>query len=84
MVGAMRAMVGATRAMVGATRAMVGATLWLRCVGFSLWWLRCCGAGALGFVDASVVVPGPWSTGSIVVVQGLSCSKACEISPGQG
>ena len=35
--------------------------------------------------QASVVVaPGPWSTGSIVVAHGLSCSMACRIFPDQG
>ena len=31
-----------------------------------------------------VVVPRPWSTGSIAVVHGFSCSEACGIFLGQG
>jgi len=31
-----------------------------------------------------IVVPMPWSTGSVVVAHGLSCSLACGIIPDQG
>ena len=48
-----------------------------RCSGFS------CGAWALAHVGSVVVAPRLWSTGSTVVVLGLSCSKACEIFPDQ-
>ena len=49
-----------------------------------LQWFSCCGAQALG-VQASVVVdPGLWSTGSMAVAHGPSCSKACGIFLDQG
>ena len=35
-------------------------------------------------VGSVVVVPGFYSTGSIVVVHGFSCSVACEIFPDEG
>ena len=41
----------------------------------------CCGARDLGLLGFSTVAPGLWSTGSIVVEHGLSCSKACGIFP---
>ena len=61
----------------------VGATLLSgvrasRCSGFS------CGALALGREGSVVAAPGLSSTGSIIVVHGLSCSAACGIFPDQG
>ena len=38
-------------------------------------------AGSMGFTSCSSL---GWSTGSILVVHGLSCSAACGIFPGQG
>ena len=38
-----------------------------------------CRAQALGHAGLSSVLRGVWSTGSIVVAHGLSCSVACEI-----
>ena len=65
----------------------VGTALQLRRVGFSLWWLlfwspgfSCCGNN----VGSVVAAPGLWSTGSIVVAHGLSCSVARRIFPNQG
>ena len=49
------------------------------CNGFS-----CCGARALGQTGSVAVIPGLQSTGSGVVVHGLSCSMACGIFPEQG
>ena len=57
-------------------------SLW--CMGFSLWWLlllRSMGSRCMGSV---VVACGLYSTGSVVVVYGLSCSAACGIFPDQG
>ena len=62
----------------------------LQCAGFSLWWLlllqsmgsRVCGLP--GEWASVAVVPELWSTDSIVVTYGLSCSRACEISLDQG
>ena len=64
----------------------------LQCAGFSLRWLlllRSTGSRRAGFSScgtrASVVVArGLQSTGSVLVVHGLSCSTACEIFPDQG
>ena len=49
------------------------------CSGFS-----CCGAQALGTRASVVVAWGLESTGSVVVVHGLSCSTACGIFLDQG
>ena len=49
------------------------------CVGFSL--LR---HGPYGMQASAVAAPGLLSTGSIVVMHGLSCSKACGIFLDQG
>ena len=70
----------------------VGATLQLRCVDFLMWWLlllqsmgcREHGLQQLQHVDSVVVASGPQCTGSIVMAQGLSCSTAFGIFPGQG
>ena len=35
-------------------------------------------------VASLVAAPGPWSTGSIAVVRGLSCPAACAVPPDQG
>ena len=56
----------------------------LLCVGFSLRWLLCCGARALGSRASVVVARGLYSAGSVVVAHGLSCSAACGIFPDQG
>ena len=40
--------------------------------------------GLSGTQAAGAGAPGLWGTGSIFVVQGLSCSKACGIFPDQG
>ena len=61
-----------------------GATLQMRCSGFSLrWplWLQSRGSRVLVFSSC-----GSWalSTGSVVVVCGLSCSTECGIFPDQG
>ena len=50
-----------------------------RCSGFS-----CCGALALGIRASVVVARGLHSTGSLVVVHGVSCSAARGIFPNQG
>ena len=53
--------------------------LWLQDTGSrarALQWLRC--------MVSTVVAPGLSSTGSVLVVLGLSCSAACGIFPGQG
>ena len=42
------------------------------------------GEWALGEWASVAVVPELWSTDSIVVTYGLSCSRACEISLDQG
>ena len=52
---------------------------WLHCGGFS-----CCGALALGAWASVVAAIRLQSAGSVVVVQGLSCSAACGIFPDQG
>ena len=51
----------------------------------------CCGVQALGAGSSVVVargsvvvVPGPWSTHSVIMVQGLSCCAACGVFPDQG
>ena len=44
----------------------------------------CCGAQALGVWALVVVAPGLYSTGSVVVAHGLSCSAACGIFLDQG
>ena len=44
----------------------------------------CCWAQTLGCVGSVAVVPGLWSTNSVVVAHVLSCSKACGIFPGPG
>ena len=46
--------------------------------------LSCCRAWALGGMGSVVAVPGPWSTGLIVVVHRLSCPEACGIFPDLG
>lgn len=51
-------------------------------MGFSLQWLSLLQSTALG-AQASVVVACNYS-GSLVAVNGLSCSTACEIFPDQG
>ena len=64
----------------------------LRCAGFSLQWLlllwstgsRRAGFSNCGSWASVVVVRGLWSTGSVVVVHGLSCSAACGIFQDQG
>ena len=64
-----------------------GDTLWLWCTGFSLWWLlllQIVGSGAprlqcLWCMGSVVLVPGFWSTSSVVMVHRLGCSAACEI-----
>ena len=61
----------------------VGASVSLWWVGFSLQWLSCCGARALGHLGSAAVAPGLWSVGSVVVAHGLS-SPACAIFPDQG
>ena len=63
-----------------------------RCVGFSLWWLlllqstgsRHAGFNSCGRWASAVVARRLWSTGSVVVAHGLSCSAACGIFPDQG
>ena len=40
--------------------------------------------GLVGRQASVVAAPGLWSTGSVVVVLGLSFSMACGISPDQG
>ena len=61
-----------------------GAPLWSQCTGFSL-------RGPLGAEHrlwgpspSVVAAPRLWSTGSVAVVHGLSCSPACEIFPDEG
>ena len=49
------------------------------CGGFS-----CCGAQALGTWASVAVARRLWSSGSVVVVHGLSCSAACGIFLDQG
>ena len=64
-----------------------GATLQLPCRGFSLWCLlslwstdsRVCRLQWLQHMDSVGAAPGLWSTGSVLVVLGLSCSTACRI-----
>ena len=46
--------------------------------------VSCCGAWALGMRASVVVACGLQSTGSVVVVHGLSCFTACGIFPDQG
>ena len=46
-------------------------SLW--CVGFSLWWLLLLWSMDLRHVGSVVVAQRLWSTGSVVVVHGLSC-----------
>jgi len=60
-----------------------GAPLQLLCAGFSFGDF-CCRALALAARASAVVTPRLWSTGSIVVVHGLSCSPACGILLDQG
>ena len=70
----------------------VGAALPLRLVDFSLWWLlslRSTGSRAhepqqLWRVGSEAVVPGLWSTGSVVAAYGLSRTVARGIFPDQG
>ena len=57
-------------------------SLW--CTGFSLCWLLLLGAQALAAQASVVVACGLYSTGSVVVTHGLSCSAACGIFPDQG
>ena len=65
---------------------------WLRCAGFPLWrplfvsehGLQACGLQQLWHVGSVVLPRGLQSTGSVVVVPGLSCSTACGILPDQG
>ena len=69
-----------------------GAPLHLLGKGLSLLWLllswstasRVCGLQQLEHVGSVAAAPGFQNTGSIVVVRGLSCSKACGIFPDQG
>ena len=64
----------------------------LQCLGFSLQWLlslQSTDSGArelqdLWPVGSVAVVPRLWSTGSVVVAHGLSCSAACGNLPGPG
>ena len=42
------------------------------------------GHGPWGLRTAAAAIPGLWSTGSVVVEHGLSCSEACGIFPDQG
>ena len=52
----------------------LGATLYQRCAGFSLWWLLCCGACALG--HSSAWVQQLQCVGSVAAVRGFSsCSS---------
>ena len=54
------------------------------CPGFSLKWLlllRSTGSRRTGFRSCGLRA---LESGSVVVVQGLSCTKACEIFPEQG
>ena len=62
-------------------------TLYLPCVGFSLHGsgFSCCRARALGHSGfSSQWLTGLWSTDSVLVAHGLSCSAACRIFPDQG
>ena len=58
-------------------------------VGFSLWWLaaemdsRPSGSSSCS-TWARCCAPGLWSTGSVVVVHGFSCSETRGIVPDQG
>ena len=45
-------------------------------------WAR--GLQYLEHMCSAVSVPRPWSSGSVVVAHGFSCSSACGISPDQG
>ena len=64
----------------------------LQCAGFSLRWLlllrstgcRRADSSSCGAWVSVVVARGLWSTGSVVVAHGLSCSAACGIFPDQG
>ena len=63
------------------------AFLYLRCEGFSLWWLLLWSTGSRAVIQSlgSVVeVSGLQSTGSVVVMHGLSCSAAYRVLPDQG
>ena len=69
----------------------VQASLLLHCTDFSLWWLllwsigsRVLGLQWLQLKGSVVAVHSLWSTGSIVVAHGLSCSAACGVLPDQG
>ena len=53
--------------------------LCLWCMGFSLWWvllLQSIGSRCVGFGSCSFQL---WSTGSVVMANGFSCSAACGI-----
>ena len=64
----------------------------LQCMGFSLWWLlllqdtgsRARRLQSLWPVGSIVVAPRLQSTGSVVVVHGVSCSEACGVFLDQG
>ena len=65
--------------LVGVSRGYSNCGAWLsHCSGFS------CGAWVPGMWALVVAASGLWSTGSIVVVHGISCSAACEIFLDQG
>ena len=69
-----------------------GVYSWLRCTGFSLWWLlllqstgsRACRFQQLWHMGSVVVTRGLQSTGSVVVAHRLSGSAACGIFLDQG
>ena len=56
----------------------------LQCPGFSLWWLLLLQSTGSSKETSVVVALRLWSTGSIVVAPGLSCSAACGVFPDQG
>ena len=56
----------------------------LQRAGFSLRWLSCCRARALGVWASVVVAHGLQSAGLVVVAHRPSCSAACGILPDQG
>ena len=61
-----------------------GATLSLRCTSFSLQWLLFLWSTGSRERRSVVAAPGLWSTGSVVVLLGLSRSIACGIFLDQG
>ena len=55
----------------------------VQCAGFSLWWLLLLWSTGSRLASSVVVAQRFQSSGSVVVVHGLSCPAACVIFPDQ-